>query len=105
MSTMRDGGELARRLERQVEGEVLFDLFSRGRYATDASVYQVVPLGVVVPKNWVDVEATLAIAREAGVPVLPRGGGPSQCGHTVHRARVLAHSNPQNQLGAVAPEA
>src|SRR3546814_17455865 len=86
MSTMRDGGELARRLERQVEGEVLFDLFSRGRYATDASVYQVVPLGVVVPKTCVDVEATLAIAREAGVPVLPRGGGTSQCGQTVNPA-------------------
>src|SRR3546814_2799818 len=82
MSTMRDGGELARSLDRQVEGEVLFDLFSRGRYATDASIYQVLPLGVVVPKTWADVEATLGIARDAGVPVLPRGGGTSQCGQT-----------------------
>src|SRR3546814_13696909 len=97
MSTMRDGGELARRLERQVEGEVLFDLFSRGRYATDASVYQVVPLGVVVPKTWVDVEATLAIAREAGVPVLPRGGGPSQCGPPVNRAGVHDLPKPRNK--------
>src|SRR3546814_11685924 len=105
MSTMRDGGELARRLERQVEGEVLFDLFSRGRYATDASVYQVVPLGVVVPKTWVDVEATLAIAREAGVPVLPRGGGTSQCGQTVNRAVVIDLSKPLNRLVPVDREA
>src|SRR3546814_2597577 len=47
MSTMRDGGELAKSLTRQVEGEVLFDLFSRGRTATDSSIYQVLPLGVV----------------------------------------------------------
>src|SRR3546814_16667531 len=105
MSTMRDGGELARRLERQVEGEVLFDLFSRGRYATDASVYQVVPLGVVVPKTWVDVEETLAIAREAGVPVLPRGGGTSQCGQTVNRAVVIDLSKHPNRPVAANSEA
>src|SRR3546814_12708839 len=101
MSTMRDGGELARSLERQVEGEVLFDLFSRGRYATDASIYQVLPLGVVVPKTWADVEATLGIARDAGVPVLPRGGGTSQCGPTVHRAVVIAISKHLNKVVAV----
>src|SRR3546814_17550927 len=83
MSTMRDGGELARRLERQVEGEVLFDLFSRGRYATDASVSQVVPLGVVVPKTWVDVEATLrSEARRVGkegVRTCRYRGSPDHC--------------------------
>ncbi len=68
---------------------MLFDRFSRGRYATDASVYQVMPLGVVLPKSGADVEAVLGIAREHGVPVLPRGGGTSQCGQTVNRALVL----------------
>jgi len=102
---MRDGGELARSLERQVEGDVLFDLFSRGRYATDASVYQVVPLGVVVPRTWADVEATLGIAREAGVPVLPRGGGTSQCGQTVNRAVVIDLSKHLNKMVAVDREA
>ncbi len=63
---MSGGGDLARSLEKHIEGEVLFDLFSRGRYATDASVYQVVPLGVVVPRTWADVEATLGVARDAG---------------------------------------
>ena len=95
---MRDGGELAKSLARQVEGEILFDLFSRGRYATDASIYQVVPLGVVVPKTWADVEATLGVAREAGVPVLPRGGGTSQCGQTVNRAIVIDLSKHLNNL-------
>jgi len=98
---MRDGGELAKGLERHVEGEVLFDLFSRGRYATDASVYQVVPLGVVVPKTWADVESTLGIAREAGVPVLPRGGGTSQCGQTVNRAVVIDLSKHLNKVVSV----
>src|SRR3546814_550751 len=105
MSTMRDGGELAKSLTRQVEGEVLFDLFSRGRYATDASIYQVLPLGVVVPKTWADVEATLGIARDAGVPVLPRGGGTSQCGQTVNRAVVIDLSKHLNKVVSIDREA
>ncbi|MEO1280799.1 MAG: FAD-binding protein, partial [Pseudomonadota bacterium] len=63
------------RLEKNVEGDCLFDAFSRGRYATDASIYQMMPLAVVIPKTFADVEATLAIAREQNIPVLPRGGG------------------------------
>src|SRR5439155_26501554 len=70
-------------------GEVLFDGFSRGRYATDASIYQIEPLGVVVPRSREDVAAAIAIAREEGVPVLPRGGGTSECGQTVARALVI----------------
>ncbi len=80
---------LEARLRRELEGEVLFDPFSRGRYSTDASIYQIEPLGVAVPKGKEDIEAALAIAREEGVPVLPRGGGTSQCGQTVARALVL----------------
>src|SRR6202047_5297133 len=77
------------RLRRETQGEVLFDAFSRGRYATDASIYQIEPLGVVVPKSREDAAAAIAIAREEGVPVLPRGGGTSQCGQTVARALVI----------------
>src|SRR5881275_2193244 len=80
---------LEARLRRELRGEVLFDRFSRGRYSTDASIYQIEPLGVVVPKDREDVAAALTIAREEGVPVLPRGGGTSQCGQTVARALVL----------------
>ena len=66
-----------------------FDAFSRGRYSTDASIYQVEPLGVVMPRSIADVEAALAIAREEGVPVSPRGGGTSQAGQTVGRGLVI----------------
>ena len=80
---------LAERLRKNLEGEVLFDAFSRGRYSTDASIYQIEPIGVVVPRSAEDVAAAIAIAREEGVPVLPRGAGTSQCGQTVGRALVL----------------
>ncbi len=80
---------LASRLRREVEGAVLLGAGDRGRYATDASIYQVQPLAVVVPKTVADVQAVLALARDGGVPVLPRGGGTSQCGQTVNRAIVL----------------
>jgi FAD/FMN-containing dehydrogenase/Fe-S oxidoreductase len=81
--------ELARRLRDGIAGEVLFDPFSRGRYSTDASIYQIEPLGVVVPRSADDVERTIEIAGEAGAPVLARGGGTSQCGQTVGRAVVV----------------
>ena len=76
-------------LRKAIEGEVRFGRADRGRYATDASIYQVEPLGVVIPKSRADLAATLALARERGVPILPRGGGTSQCGQTVNRAIVL----------------
>jgi FAD/FMN-containing dehydrogenase/Fe-S oxidoreductase len=77
------------RLRRETRGEVLFDAFSRGRYATDASIYQIEPLGVIVPKSREDAVTAIEIARQEGVPVLPRGGGTSQCGQTVARALVI----------------
>ncbi|MEJ0015431.1 MAG: FAD-binding and (Fe-S)-binding domain-containing protein [Acetobacteraceae bacterium] len=80
---------LADRLRREISGEVLFGRADRGRYATDASIYQVEPLGVIVPQTIGDVTAALAIAREEGIPVLARGGGTSQCGQTVNRALVM----------------
>ncbi len=80
---------LAQRLRRETQAEVLFGRADRGRYSTDASIYQQQPVGVVVPRTIEDVAATIAIAREHGVPVLPRGGGTSQCGQTVNRALVI----------------
>lgn len=80
---------LAARLKRETEGEVLFGAGDRGRYATDASIYQVEPIGVLLPRTVGDVAAAMAICREEGVPVLPRGGGTSQCGQTVNRALVI----------------
>jgi FAD/FMN-containing dehydrogenase len=63
------------RLRRVIEGEVLTDAFARGRYATDASFYQIVPQAVVVPRSFDDVAATLDFAATTGVPVTARGGG------------------------------
>ena len=80
---------LTRRLRNEVEGPVRFDALTRGLYATDASIYQIAPLGVVLPRTLDDVDATMAIAREEGVPVLSRGAGTSQCGQTVGRAVVI----------------
>ena len=80
---------LERRLRRDTRGQVLFDLAARGRYATDASIYQVLPVGVFVPRDERDVATAVDIARDLRVPVLARGGGTSQCGQTVGAALVV----------------
>ncbi len=79
---------LERRLRAELP-EVHFDRFTRGRYATDASHYQIVPLGVVVPRSMAEAERALAIARAEGVAVTPRGGGTSQCGQTINETLVI----------------
>src|SRR5271165_3833113 len=87
---------VAARLRKEVQGEVLFDAFSRGRYSTDASIYQIMPVGVVVPRTEEDAICAMQIAAEAGVPILPRGGGTSQCGQTVGEALIIDHSKYLN---------
>ncbi|WP_189050328.1 FAD-binding and (Fe-S)-binding domain-containing protein [Aliidongia dinghuensis] len=99
MEQVRPGDpRLARRLAAAVEGEVRFDPFTRGRYSTDASIYQIEPIGVVIPRTAADVATAIEIAREEGVPVLPRGAGTSQCGQTVGRALVLDTSRHLNRV-------
>src|SRR3954452_19959632 len=95
------GSGLEARLKRELRGEGLFDAFSRGRYSTDASIYQIEPVGVVVPRDGEDVAAALAIAREEGVTVLPRGGGTSQCGQTVGPSLVFDCSKHMSGLVSV----
>ena len=90
--------DLARRLSREMRGDVLFDAASRGRYATDASIYQIQPLGVAVPQTEADLAIALDVARDLKVPVLARGGGTSQCGQTVGAALVIDHSKHLDQL-------
>jgi len=89
---------LAEQLERETAGEVLFDAGSRGRYATDASIYQIEPVGVFVPRRMDDVAAALQIARDEGVSVLARGGGTSQAGQTVGRSLVIDFSKYLNRV-------
>jgi FAD/FMN-containing dehydrogenase/Fe-S oxidoreductase len=90
--------QLQARLRRELRGDVLFDTASRGRYSTDASIYQIDPLGVVVPRSGDDALRTLEIAADLGVPLLPRGAGTSQCGQTVGRALVVDNSKYLNRL-------
>jgi FAD/FMN-containing dehydrogenase/Fe-S oxidoreductase len=94
--TARSG--LNERLGRALEGEVRFDRFSRGRYATDASHYQVMPVAVATPRHAADMAAALAIARESGVSVLARGGGTSQCGQAVNESLVLDTTRHFNRI-------
>ena len=104
--------QLQRRLRAETEGEVLFDAAARGRYATDASIYQQMPVGVFVPSTERDIALAIDIARDAKVPVLARGGGTSQCGQTVGAALVIDNSkhfrrvldvDPQNRRAVVEP--
>ena len=92
---------LARRLRKELDAEVLFDAASRGRYSTDASIYQVEPIGIVVPRTEEAARAAIAVAADEGVPVLPRGAGSSQCGQTVGQALVIDDSKYLNRLIAV----
>ena len=71
--------ELAQALRRRVSGEVRFDAFSRVLYSTDASIYQMEPVGVVIPRDLEDVLAVVEIARESNVPVLPRAISTTDC--------------------------
>jgi len=80
---------LERELNARVQGEVRFDETARTLYATDASPYEIRPIGVVVPRTTDDVRATVELAARHGVPLLPRGGGTSLAGQTVGRALVL----------------
>src|SRR6266700_4025710 len=89
---------LERKLKAEITGDVMFDRFSRGRYATDASHYQMMPLGVVVPRTVAEAERTIAMAREEGVSVLARGGGTSQSGQTVNSSLVVDCSKHLTQL-------
>ena len=85
-------GRLAQRLATETTGEVLFSAADRGRYATDASIYQVTPIGVFVPKTAEEARMALDICRDLKVPVVPRGGGTSQCGQTLGAGLVIDFS-------------
>ncbi len=95
---------LAQRLRRELDAEVLFDRASRGRYSTDASIYQIEPIGVVAPRTEEAARGAIAIAADEGVPILPRGAGSSQCGQTVGAALIIDHSKYLNRIVEVGGE-
>src|SRR5580700_2149770 len=100
---MTDSGssKLEQRLKREITGEVFFDKFNRGRYATDASFYQIMPAGVVVPRSIDEALRALTIAGDAARTVTPRGGGTSQCGQTVNDGIVIDFSKHLNRIIAL----
>jgi FAD/FMN-containing dehydrogenase/Fe-S oxidoreductase len=104
-STARLLTPLANRLREALRGDVLFDAASRGRYATDASIYQITPIGVVVPRDQDDLRIALELARSEKVPLLARGAGTSQCGQTVGEALVIDTSKWLNNIVSFDPEA
>jgi len=99
------GSDLEREIRRVVAGDVRFDDYSRLLYATDASMYQVEPIGVVMPRTAADVRAVLELANRYNVPVLPRGGGTSLAGQAVNHAVVLDFSKHMNRVLEVNREA
>src|SRR6202047_1086312 len=98
-ATVRPG--LERRVKAEHAGEVRFDRFTRGRYATDASHYQMMPVGVVLPRTIAEAERAIALARDERVTVLPRGGGTSQSGQTVNESLVIDCSKYLDHVIAV----
>ncbi|WP_141341222.1 FAD-binding and (Fe-S)-binding domain-containing protein [Bradyrhizobium sp. USDA 3458] len=95
---MKNASSLEQRLRSELAGDVFFDAFNRGRYATDASFYQIMPAGVVVPRTVDEALRALAIVRDAGRIVTPRGGGTSQCGQTVNDGIVVDLSKHLNRV-------
>jgi FAD/FMN-containing dehydrogenase/Fe-S oxidoreductase len=94
---------LAARLRKELDAEVMFDAASRGRYSTDASIYQLEPIGIVVPRTEEAARGAIAIAAAEAVPILPRGAGSSQCGQAVGEALVIDHAKYLNKVIEVDP--
>lgn len=102
---MSDADALRRDLARVIDGEVRFDAATRALYSTDASVYQIEPLGVVIPRTAEDVVRTVEVAGRHGVSITPRGGGTSQAGQAVGAGLVIDTSKYLNRILDINPEA
>ena len=85
-------------LKSSLSGDLLDGKFDRGRYSTDASIYQIMPEAVVLPKTIEDIQKTIQFSQENSIPILPRGGGTSQNGQTVNQAIVLDNSRYLNKI-------
>src|SRR5690606_14684193 len=96
--TVKSSKDFIDRLKGAVAGDVLDDDYSLGMYATDASVYQIRPVAVVIPKSEDDVHAAIRLARDHEVTILPRGGGTSLAGQTVGHSMVIDFSKYMNQI-------
>ena len=103
VDSFAQAAELERELRRVVRGEVRFDRGSRALYATDASNYRQVPIGLVVPRDADDVVAAVAACRKFDAPVLPRGAGTSLAGQCCNVAVVLDFTKYMNRILEIDP--
>ena len=85
-------------IRRNILGEVRFDEYSKAMYSTDASIYQIDPVGVVIPRSYDDVIRVVEVANRFNIPILPRGGGTSLAGQTVNNAIVLDFTKFMNNV-------
>src|SRR5262245_47131728 len=90
--------DIERELQKEIEGEVRFDPYTKVLYSTDASIYKIEPIGVVIPKHKQDVATAVRLAAKHGLPILPRGGGTSLSGQTVGHAIHLDFSKYMNEI-------
>ena len=97
--------EFIAELRKQFTGDIRLDAASRALYSTDASIYQIEPLGVAFPKTQDDLHATLELAAKYKVPILPRGAGSSLAGQAIGQALILDCSRWLNSLVDIDPEA
>lgn len=102
---MRETGNIEEAIAAGIEGEVRLDALARTLYSTDASIYEIAPAGVVLPRSVDDVSHTIRTAGERGVPVLPRGGGTSLAGQTVGEGLQIDFSRHMNRILEVDAEA
>ncbi len=91
-------------LAQDLDGELRTDAFSKALYATDASIYQVPPLGVLLPHSPETIEAAVALAAKHRIPLLPRGSGSSLAGQAVNEAVVLDFTRHMNAILEINPE-
>src|SRR5438046_3829857 len=101
--TFGESHALEAELKRTLRGEVRFDDGARALYATDASNYRQIPIGVVMPRDADDVMATVALARKFGAPILARGGGTSLAGQCCNVAVVLDFSKYMHEIVEMNP--
>ncbi|OIB58970.1 FAD-binding and (Fe-S)-binding domain-containing protein [Natrialba sp. SSL1] len=99
-----DRPDLVAALQTRIEGEVRFDEYTRQLYATDASAYEIIPVGVVLPRTTADVANVVSYCTEHGIPVLPRGGGTSLAGQAVNEAVVLDFTAHMGEVLSVSPD-
>src|SRR6201987_4931744 len=98
VNSFSQASELERELKRTVRGEVRFDPGSRALYASDASNYRQIPIGLVVPRDSSDVVAAVAACAKFSAPILPRGAGTSLAGQSCNVAVVLDFTKYMNQI-------